>query len=191
MEKLKDRKFLGLASINTKEHPWIHFLAIGGTGMGAMASLFKNAGARVTGSDGPLYPPMSTFLAAQRIPLKNIFAPENLTGAAWQFDQAHPDLVIVGNAISRSNAEAQEMERLLENKLLKRMSFPEAIGNFVIGERKSFVVAGTHGKTTTTSLLAWALEVTQQKPGFFIGGIPKNFETGSQWGEGTFRHRRR
>jgi UDP-N-acetylmuramate: L-alanyl-gamma-D-glutamyl-meso-diaminopimelate ligase len=190
MESFGGSKILDLTSLgiqkNSGELPWIHFLAIGGTGMGALAGLFKNAGVKVTGSDGPLYPPMSTFLEAQKIPLKTSFAPENLSGSSWGMDQKYPDLVIVGNAISRTNLEAQEMEKLVVKGLLRKMSFPEAIGNFVIAKRDSFVVAGTHGKTTTTSLLAWAFEVLGKDPGFFIGGIPKNFECGSRWGSSVF-----
>ena len=190
MESFGGSKILDLTSLgiqkNSGELPWIHFLAIGGTGMGALAGLFKNAGAKVTGSDGPLYPPMSTFLEAQKIPLKTSFAPENLSGSSWGMDQKYPDLVIVGNAISRTNLEAQEMEKLVVKGVLRKMSFPEAIGNFVIAKRDSFVVAGTHGKTTTTSLLAWAFEVLGKDPGFFIGGIPKNFECGSRWGSSVF-----
>jgi UDP-N-acetylmuramate: L-alanyl-gamma-D-glutamyl-meso-diaminopimelate ligase len=190
MESFSGSKILDLTSVgiqkNLGELPWVHFLAIGGTGMGALAGLFRNAGAKVTGSDGPLYPPMSTFLEAQKIPLKAVFAPENLSGSAWGFDEKYPDLVIVGNAISRTNLEAQEMEKLVVKGLVKKMSFPEAIGRFVIDQRESFVVAGTHGKTTTTSLLAWAFEVLGKDPGFFIGGIPKNFECGSRWGSSVF-----
>ena len=190
MESFSRSKILDLTSFgiqkNFGELPWVHFLAIGGTGMGALAGLFRNAGAKVTGSDGPLYPPMSTFLEAQNIPLKAVFAPENLSGSAWGFDEKYPDLVIVGNAISRTNLEAQEMEKLVVKGLVRKMSFPEAIGRFVIDQRESFVVAGTHGKTTTTSLLAWAFEVLGKDPGFFIGGIPKNFECGSRWGSSVF-----
>ncbi len=190
MESFSRSKILDLTSVgiqkNFGELPWVHFLAIGGTGMGALAGLFRNAGAKVTGSDGPLYPPMSTFLEAQNIPLKAVFAPENLSGSAWGFDEKYPDLVIVGNAISRTNLEAQEMEKLVVKGLVRKMSFPEAIGRFVIDQRESFVVAGTHGKTTTTSLLAWAFEVLGKDPGFFIGGIPKNFECGSRWGSSVF-----
>jgi UDP-N-acetylmuramate: L-alanyl-gamma-D-glutamyl-meso-diaminopimelate ligase len=154
--------------------------------MGALAGLFKTQGARVTGSDGPIYPPMSTFLDAQKIPLSSVYGPENLQGARWGFTQECPDIVIIGNAISKSNVEAQSVERLSAEGKLRKMSFPEAIGEFMIAKRKSFVVAGTHGKTTTTSLLAWACEVLGNDPGFFIGGIPKNFECGSRMGSGVF-----
>ncbi len=165
---------------------WAHFVAIGGTGMGALASLFKSLGARVTGSDGPIYPPMSTFLENQKIALAQGYAPENLAGSKWGFTEECPHIVIVGNAISRTNLEAHAVEGFAAEGKLRKMSFPEAIGEFMIGKRQSFVVAGTHGKTTTTSLLAWACEVLGLNPGFFIGGIPKNFDTGSRMGTGVF-----
>ncbi|MEZ4815650.1 MAG: Mur ligase family protein [Bdellovibrionota bacterium] len=168
-----------------KDH-WVHFVAIGGTGMGALAGLFKSMGAKVTGSDGPIYPPMSLFLEAQKIPLAQNYTPQNLEGATWGFSEKHPHLVIIGNAISKTNEEAQAVEGLAAENKLRRMSFPEAIGEFMIQDRQSFVVAGTHGKTTTTSLMAWACEVLGADPGFFIGGIPKNFECGSRMGTGVF-----
>lgn len=154
--------------------------------MGALAGLFKSLGARVTGSDGPIYPPMSTFLEAQKISLAQGYAPENIQGAKWGFKEECPSIVIIGNAISKTNLEAQAVEKLAAENKLRRMSFPEAIGEFMIEKRTSLVVAGTHGKTTTTSLLAWACEVLGNDPGFFIGGIPKNFECGSRMGTGAF-----
>lgn len=160
---------------------WVHFIAIGGTGMGALAALLQDQGWLVTGSDGPLYPPMSTFLKDRGLPIRSSYDASHLTGAAWDFkDKKHPDLVIVGNSISRGHAEASEAERLG----LNRMSFPQALAEFCIRDRRSFVVAGTHGKTTTTSILGWALESLGRKPGFFIGGIPLNFGQGCRVGEG-------
>lgn len=170
----------------TLNQHWVHFVAIGGTGMGALAGLFKSLGAKVTGSDGPIYPPMSLFLDAQKIPLAQSYGEENLQGSKWGFSEKHPSIVIVGNAISKTNLEAQAVEELARQNKLRRMSFPEAIGEFMIQKRTSLVVAGTHGKTTTTSLLAWACEVLGNDPGFFIGGIPKNFECGSRMGTGVF-----
>jgi UDP-N-acetylmuramate: L-alanyl-gamma-D-glutamyl-meso-diaminopimelate ligase len=161
---------------------WVHLVAIGGTGMGALAAMLKRQGWRVTGSDHPLYPPMSDFLRSEGIEYK-AFGVENLKGATWSISQDLPDLVIVGNAISRSHPEAQLVEGLLAEKKLERMSFAQALSSFAIAEKRSLVVAGTHGKTTTTSLLAWALEVAGLKPGFFIGGIPKNFGLGLRAGE--------
>lgn len=174
------------SNMNMINNHWIHFVAIGGTGMGALAGLFKSLGAKVTGSDGPIYPPMSTFLEAQKIALSQSYGAENLTGARWGFKEEHPSIVIIGNAISKTNIEALAVEKLASENKLRRMSFPEAIGEFMIQKRMSLVVAGTHGKTTTTSLLAWACEVLGNDPGFFIGGIPKNFECGSRMGTGAF-----
>jgi len=161
---------------------WIHFVAIGGTGMGALAGLLKSQGFRVTGSDGPLYPPMSTYIESLRIPLVTEYAAKNVEGQTWGFADAAPALVIVGNAISRGNVEAQAVELLLGAHGTVRMSFAQALAEFEIGEKKSFVVAGTHGKTTTTSFLAWMLECAGRDPGFFIGGIPVNFGQGCRPG---------
>ncbi len=161
---------------------WAHLVAIGGTGMGALAALLQDLGFYVTGSDGPLYPPMSTFLEARKIPLATGYAAENIQAQKWGINQFNnPDLIIVGNAISKTNAEAQAVELLIsKNPQITRMSFAQALAHFCIGPRDSFVIAGTHGKTTTTSLMAWALESSGHRPGFFIGGIPKNFSKGSQ-----------
>jgi UDP-N-acetylmuramate: L-alanyl-gamma-D-glutamyl-meso-diaminopimelate ligase len=152
--------------------------------MGALASLLKHQGYTVTGSDGPLYPPMSVFLDQQKIPIKSSYGPDNLRGASWGLPQAQPDLVVIGNAISRSNLEAQEAERLAADGKSRRVSFAQGLAEFCIGDKRSFVVVGTHGKTSTTSLLAWALESLKLKPGFFIGGIPGNFGEGCRVGEG-------
>lgn len=148
--------------------------------MGALAALLQDQGWFVTGSDGPLYPPMSTFLAERKIPLRTGFEPKNIDGATWDRPGAKPDLVVIGNAISRSNAEAQAVEAAG----LRKMSFPEALAEFSIRDRRSFVVAGTHGKTTTTSLMAWGFEALGRDPGFLIGGIPLNFQKGCRNGEG-------
>jgi UDP-N-acetylmuramate: L-alanyl-gamma-D-glutamyl-meso-diaminopimelate ligase len=150
--------------------------------MGALASLLQDLGWKVTGSDGPLYPPMSTFLESRKIPVKGYDA-ANLAGAAWGLPAPKPDLVIVGNAISRTHAEAQAVEKLVEAGTV-RMSFAQALAEFCIGDKRSFVVAGTHGKTTTTSVMAWAFESLGLSPGFFVGGIPKNFGQGCRVGEG-------
>lgn len=165
---------------------WVHFIAIGGTGMGALALLLKTRGVVVTGSDHPLYPPMSHVLDAQAIPRKESFSDDHLNGISWGLSAPHPKMVVVGNAISRGHVEAMACERLLaEGKILRRLSFAQALAEIVIRDKKSLVVAGTHGKSTTTSLLAWALESLGARPGFFIGGIPGNFPVGSRDGEGT------
>ncbi len=138
----------------------IHLIAIGGTGMAPLACLLKEAGHRVRGSDGPLYPPMSALLERHGI--------QPLAG----YDAAHleprPDLVVVGNAVPRGNPEAQEAERLG----LERLSMPEALARFFLDRRRPLVVAGTHGKTTTTSLAAWTWAFCGADPGYLIGGLP-------------------
>lgn len=141
----------------------VHLMGICGTAMASLAGLLKDRGLIVTGSDQNPYPPMSTQLEKLGIDIMKGYRPENL---------AHkPDLVIVGNVISKSNPEAQELLRLN----IPYTSLPKALGEWVIGPRESLVVSGTHGKTTTTSLLAWVGECLGIQPGFLIGGIPKNF----------------
>jgi UDP-N-acetylmuramate: L-alanyl-gamma-D-glutamyl-meso-diaminopimelate ligase len=149
--------------------------------MGALASLLQDQGYVVTGSDGPLYPPMSTFLAERKVRVVEGYRAENILGESWGFEKGRfPDLVVIGNAISRTNLEAQAVE----SHALKKMSFAAALAEFCIQDRRSFVVAGTHGKTTTTSILAWCLESLGRHPGFFIGGIPLNFSQGCRVGDG-------
>lgn len=151
---------------------YIYLIAICGTGMTALAGMLKTLGHTVKGSDQNVYPPMSTFLRELGIPVFE------------GFDEAHlepqPDLVIIGNAMSRGNP---EVEVVLEKKL-NYTSLPAALREFFIRGRYSCVVAGTHGKTTTSSLLAWVLETAGKDPGFFIGGIPENFGRGFKIGGG-------
>lgn len=147
----------------------VHFVGICGTAMAAVAAAMKEQGFNVTGSDQNVYPPMSTFLAARQIPVAEGFAEINL---------AHkPDLVVIGNAVSRGNPEA---EAVLERKL-RYCSLPELLKEFFIRGRRSIVVTGTHGKTTTTSLLAWVFEHNGLNPSFLIGGIPLNFGQGARF----------
>ena len=147
----------------------VHFVGIGGTAMAAVAAAVKQKGFQVTGSDQNLYPPMSTFLAERQIPVMPGYAEQNL---------AHkPDLVVIGNAISRGNPEA---EVVLERKL-RYCSLPELLKEFFIRGKRSLVVAGTHGKTTTTSLLAWVFEHNGLNPSFLIGGVPNNFGQGARF----------
>ena len=152
----------------------IHILGICGTFMGGVALLARSAGHRVTGCDANVYPPMSTFLADRRINVFSGYDEKNL---------AHkPDLVVIGNAIGRGNPEA---EAVLERKL-RYCSLPELLKEFFIRGKRSLVVAGTHGKTTTTSLLTWVFEHAGLNPGYLIGGIPNNLTqgarfTGSEW----------
>lgn len=151
----------------------IHLIAICGTAMGSIAAMLKSQGYHITGSDEHVYPPMSTFLEDQGIQIYPGFDEKNL--------QPHPDLVIIGNAMSRGNP---EVEYVLENKI-PYTSLPLAIKDFFIRGKHSIVVAGTHGKTTTTSLIAWMLEIAGKKPSFLIGGIPLNFNQGFKLDSGN------
>ena len=152
----------------------IHFIGIGGTAMASAAVAMLDKGFQVTGSDQNLYEPMASFLAARKIAVMNGYDERNL---------AHkPDLVVVGNAISRGNPEA---EHVLDHKL-RYCSLPELLREFFIRGKRSLVVSGTHGKTTTTSLLTWVFEHNGYNPSYLIGGIPNNFSqgarfTGSEW----------
>ena len=147
----------------------VHFIGIGGTAMAAAAVAMTEKGFTVTGSDQNVYPPMSTFLAERKIQYVSGYAESNL---------AHkPDLVVVGNAISRGNAEA---EYVLDKKL-RYCSLPELLKEFFIRGKRSVVVAGTHGKTTTTSLLTWVFEHSGLNPSYLIGGIPNNFSQGARF----------
>ena len=151
----------------------IHFIAVAGTGMGSLATLLRRAGYEVTGSDANVYPPMSTQLEAEGIALMMPYAAANI-------EKARPDLVIVGNACKRDHVEVVEADR----RGLPCTSFPAALGAFFLAKKKSFVVAGTHGKTTTTALLAWLLESAGRKPSFLVGGITQNFGTSARSSEG-------
>ena len=142
--------------------------------MAAVASALKARGYTVTGSDQNVYPPMSTFLEEQGIPVIAGYNEKNLSG--------NPDLVIIGNAISRGNPEA---EAVLERKL-RYCSLPELLKEFFIRGKRSLVVTGTHGKTTTTSLLTWVFEHNGKNPSYLIGGIPNNFEQGARFTDSEF-----
>lgn len=147
----------------------IHFVGIGGTAMAAVAAALRDKGYAVSGSDQNVYPPMSTFLAAKQIEVMPSYSEANLA--------AKPDLVVIGNAISRGNPEA---EFVLEHKL-RYWSLPELLREFFIRGKRSLVVTGTHGKTTTTSLLTWVFEHNGLNPSFLIGGIPNNFGEGARF----------
>jgi UDP-N-acetylmuramate: L-alanyl-gamma-D-glutamyl-meso-diaminopimelate ligase len=146
----------------------IHFLGICGTAMGAVAAALKERGFTVTGSDENVYPPISTFLAERDIKVGAPFAAENLPEDI--------DLVVIGNAMKRGNP---EVEAVLNRKLLY-VSLPELLRNEFLQGRHNLVVTGTHGKTTTTSLLTWMMESAGHKPSFLIGGIPKNLGQGAR-----------
>ena len=147
----------------------VHFIGIGGTAMASAAAAMQDKGYTVTGSDQNVYPPMSTFLESKGIKYMSGYAEPNL---------AHkPDLVVVGNAISRGNPEA---EYVLDKKL-RYCSLPELLKEFFIRGKRSIVVTGTHGKTTTTSLLTWIFEHNGLNPSYLIGGIPNNFSQGARF----------
>lgn len=143
----------------------VHFIGICGTGMASLAAMLQERGLEVTGSDECIYPPMSDFLAAKNIRVTQGFNLANLEPA--------PDLVVVGNAISRGNPEVE----FLLNFKVPHTSFPEAVKDFFLREKTSVVVTGTHGKTTTTSLIAWVLHASGFRPNFLIGGIAENFQS--------------
>jgi UDP-N-acetylmuramate: L-alanyl-gamma-D-glutamyl-meso-diaminopimelate ligase len=151
----------------------IYFLGIGGTGMAATAGLAQAAGYKVIGSDANLYPPMSTMLAELEVPVKTPYSTDNLT-------EVEPQLVVVANALSRGHP---ELEAVLSRQL-PYTSFPQFLGETFLKHRTSIVVSGTHGKTTTSSLLAYMLAELKEDPSFLIGGIPRNFPRSFQLGKG-------
>jgi UDP-N-acetylmuramate: L-alanyl-gamma-D-glutamyl-meso-diaminopimelate ligase len=140
----------------------IYCMAIGGTGMAPLACLLQEQGHRVRGSDGPLYPPMSTLLERAGIHPQVGYDPAHL--------EPPPDLVVIGNAIHRNNPEAVEAERLG----LPIVSMPQALARFFLDHHRSLVVAGTHGKTTTTAMAAWVYTDCGKNPGYLIGGAPRD-----------------
>ena len=152
----------------------IHILGICGTFMGGLAVLAKQAGFDVEGSDANVYPPMSTQLDAQGIGLKQGYLAEHL--------DPPPDQVVVGNAMSRGNP---AVEYMLERGL-RYTSGPQWLCEQVLQDRWVLAVAGTHGKTTTASMLAWILEFAGLQPGFLIGGVPNNFGISARLGESPF-----
>ncbi len=141
----------------------IHILGICGTFMGGLAVLAKEAGHKVTGCDANVYPPMSTQLEAQGIELIQGFGPEQT--------ELKPDLYVIGNVVSRGNPLVEE----ILNRSLPYMSGPQWIGEHILRNKWVLAVAGTHGKTTTSAMLAWILEDAGYSPGFLIGGVPLNF----------------
>src|SRR5499427_7787022 len=151
-----------------------HFLGICGTAMGAVAVALKERGFKVTGSDENVYPPMSTFLQGKGITLVEGYHAENIPADA--------EVVVIGNAMRRGNP---EVEAVLNRKLLY-LSLPEVLRNFFLRGRHNLVVTGTHGKTTTTALLAWIMEKAGRKPGYLIGGIPKNFGQGARLNDSKY-----
>ena len=150
----------------------VHILGICGTFMGGVAALARELGLTVEGSDANVYPPMSTQLEQLGIGLMQGYRAEHL--------QPAPDLVVVGNAMTRGNP---AVEYMLDAGL-RYISGPQWLGETLLGGREVLAVAGTHGKTTTTSLLAHLLEAAGQSPGFLIGGVPGNFDVSARRGTG-------
>ena len=140
-----------------------HLIGICGTAMASLAGMLQQRGYRVTGSDAASYPPMSDFLAKLGIAVAQPFSAQNL--------HPRPDFVVVGNAISRGNL---ELEAALDQRLPLR-SLPQLLYDEFLAGHERLVVAGTHGKTTTSSLLAWLFSAGQRAASFLIGGIPENF----------------
>ena len=149
----------------------LHILGICGTFMGGIAALARELGHDVEGSDANVYPPMSTQLEQLGIVLKSGYRAEHL--------QPAPDLVVVGNALSRGNP---AIEHVLDTRL-RYVSGPQWLGETLLADRRVLAVAGTHGKTTTTSLLAWILDCAGRDPGFLVGGVPANFGVSARLGE--------
>ncbi|MGB5179585.1 MAG: UDP-N-acetylmuramate:L-alanyl-gamma-D-glutamyl-meso-diaminopimelate ligase, partial [Gammaproteobacteria bacterium] len=152
----------------------IHILGICGTFMGGIALLAREHGVQVSGSDANVYPPMSTQLSEQGINLNQGYEPAHLDPA--------PDCVVIGNALSRGNA---AVEYTL-NEGLAYTSGPQWLAEQVLHNRWVLAVAGTHGKTSTASILAWILEYAGLSPGFLIGGVPGNFGISARLGSGPF-----
>ncbi len=156
----------------TSKH--IHLIGICGTAMASLAGMLRERCHRVTGSDAAAYPPMSTFLESLGIPVAQPFAEKNL--------DPRPDLVVVGNALSRGNV---ELEHVLDARI-PFCSMPQILHDEFLVGKEVLVVAGTHGKTTTTSMLAWIFESAGLSPSFLIGGIAENF--GSSFGLASGKH---
>ncbi len=150
----------------------IYLIGICGAAMASLAGLLKEKGFEVSGSDANVYPPMSTQLQAMGIHVYSGYNAENLKSE-------HPDLVIPGNAVPRGNPEVEE----LLNLGWPYVSMAEAVKDFFLRDKRSLVIAGTHGKTTTSSIAAWMLETADRHPSFLVGGIPLNFGKSFQWNQ--------
>src|ERR1700752_4878627 len=153
-----------------KKH--IHLIGICGTAMASLAGMLKQRGFQVTGSDAAAYPPMSDFLRSLDIPVAQPFDAKNL--------EPRPDLVVVGNAMSRGNV---ELEHVLDQRI-PFSSLPQLLHDEFLRDKEVLVVAGTHGKPTTTSMLAWIFHTAGQQPSFLIGGIGENFGSSFRVGQG-------
>ena len=164
-----------LSDIAPKSIVRIHLVGVAGTGMGAFAGMLKAAGYSVTGSDENVYPPMSDMLREWGIEVFTPYAPENL-------DRAKPDLVIIGNVIRRVNPEATAVRE----RGLKQMSFPAAFGSLILADKHSVVIVGTHGKTTTSALMAHVLVDAGLDPTFLVGGVTVNYDGNFRLGKGKY-----
>ena len=153
----------------------IHLVGVAGTGMGSFAGMLKAQGYVVSGSDESVYPPMSDMLAAWGVDVMTPYSPANI-------DAAKPDLVIIGNVIRRVNVEATAVRE----RGIPQMSFPAAFGSLVLAGKHSIVVAGTHGKTTTSALMAHVLVDAGTDPSFLVGGVTLNYTGNFRIGQGEF-----
>lgn len=153
----------------------VHFVGVGGVGTGSFATALAASGYRVSGSDGTLYEPMKSVLERANIELVHGYA----AGTAELF---HPDFVVIGNVIRRDNPEAQAWMR----RGVPFVSFPEAVRRFLVGDRRSVVIAGTHGKTTTTTLMTYLLDRLGLSPSYLIGGVPKDLPQGCLLRDGNY-----
>ena len=150
----------------------VHFIGICGTAMATLAAMLKTRGLDVQGSDHGVYPPLSDFLAREQIRVFDKYDAANITSEI--------DMVVVGNAISRGNP---ELEAVLDRKM-RYCSLPEAIREHFLWDRRSIMIAGTHGKTTTTSMTAWLLTSAGEDPSLLVGGIASNFDSSYRLGSG-------
>ena len=162
-----------LASVDPKSVKRVHLVGVAGTGMGAFAGMLKAAGYEVTGSDENVYPPMSDMLREWEIDVYSPYAADNL-------DRARPDLVIIGNVIRRVNVEATAVRE----RGLPQMSFPAAFGSLILSSKHSIVIVGTHGKTTTSALMAHVLVAAGKDPSFLVGGVTGNYGGNFRLGKG-------
>jgi UDP-N-acetylmuramate: L-alanyl-gamma-D-glutamyl-meso-diaminopimelate ligase len=160
--------------MSTNKQPAIHILGVCGTFMGGIAALAKQAGYRVTGCDANVYQPMSTQLEAQGIALIEGFSVEQL--------DLKPDVFVIGNVVSRGNP---LMEEIL-NRNLPYISGPQWLAQTILRDKWVLGVAGTHGKTTTSAMLAWILEYAGLSPSFLIGGVPQNFGISARLTDSSF-----
>ena len=162
-----------ISSIEPGSVKRIHLVGVAGTGMGSFAGMLKAAGYEVTGSDESIYPPMSDMLDAWGVKAMSPYSPANIA-------EAKPDLIIIGNVIRRVNPEAQAARE----SGIRQMSFPAAFGSLVLAGRHSVVIAGTHGKTTTSALMAHVLVSAGVDPSFLVGGVTLNYNGNFRNGQG-------